>query len=115
MSRAKDNGKRGARADSKNLGAQDSSPVSKNPSVAQKKSENGLTVAVAGFLAELRLGGPDLVHAALALHLAEAFGESPPYARARIAAELRELIAVLSEADRLEPYGSRLLEGVLDG
>jgi hypothetical protein len=93
----------------------DRSTVSKNPSVAQKKSENELTVAVTGFLAELRLSGPDLVHAALALHLAEAFGESPPYARARIAAELSELIAVLSEADRLEPYGSRLLEGVLDG
>jgi hypothetical protein len=82
----------------------------------RSRGKNGaaLTVAVAGFLAELRLSGPELVHASLALHLAEAFA-SRRLCRARIAAELRELIAVLSEADRLEPYGSRLLEGVLDG
>jgi hypothetical protein len=52
------------------------------------------------------------VLAALALDLAKSLEEAPPYARARIAAELRELVAKLEEAEANEPNVPRLVRGI---
>jgi hypothetical protein len=43
-------------------------------------------------------GGPQEVLGALAVELAECVAEAPPYARARVAAELRACVLALKEA-----------------
>jgi hypothetical protein len=77
--------------------------------VTKKKSPSA---AVERFLAELRLSAAEGVLAALALDLAKSLEEPPPYARARIAAELRELVAKLEEAEANEPNVPRLVRGI---
>jgi hypothetical protein len=64
------------------------------------------------FLGHLRLSAAEQVRAALARDLATAFAEAPAYARAKLAAELRELIAELESSEAEEPGVPRLLRGV---
>jgi hypothetical protein len=54
---------------------------------------------VAGFLADLRLEGPQRVLGSLALELAEALEEAPGYSKARLARELRGLVSELHRAE----------------
>src|SRR6266511_6242740 len=111
MSRAKDHGKRGDGGRSKTRAAQDSLPVSKFPSVAEKKSQDGITFAVTDFLAGLRLSGSERVLGALAIALAEGMDSSPPYAKGKLARELREVLALLAQAE-LSPANLTLLAGI---
>jgi hypothetical protein len=62
-------------------------------------------------LADLRLSGSERVLGALALSLAESMEAAPPYARGKIARELREVVNQLAEAE-LNPANLSLLEGV---
>jgi hypothetical protein len=93
------------------LSAEDSSPVRKFPSVAGEKTDEALTVAVTDFLAELRLSRSERVLGALALALAEGMDASPPYAKGKLARELREVLTRLEQAE-LSPANLSLLEGV---
>ena len=111
MSRAKDNGKRGDGGRSKTPARKDSSPVSKFPSVAEKKSQDAITFAVTAFLADLRLSGSERVLGALAIALAEGMDASPAYAKGKLARELREVLALLAQAE-LSPANLGLLEGI---
>jgi hypothetical protein len=111
MSRAKDNGKRGGGSSPKNRSAGDSSPVSKFPSVAEKKTQDAITFAVTAFLADLRLDGSERVLGALAIALAEGMDASPAYAKGKLARELREVLALLAQAE-LSPANLGLLEGI---
>jgi hypothetical protein len=65
--------------------------------MARKKAV-GLSETVGRYVEGLRLGGAEEVRAVLARLLAESFEEAPAYARARIAAELRVLVAELEAA-----------------
>jgi hypothetical protein len=111
MSRAKDNGKRGDGGRSKTSAAQDSHASHFSPSVAQKKIPDGISFAVTDFLAGLRLSGSERVLGALAIALAEGMDSSPPYVKARLAKELREVLALLAEAE-LSPENLALLAGI---
>jgi hypothetical protein len=77
----------------------------------QEKSKGAISYAVTSFLADLRLSGSERVLGALALSLAESMEKAPPYARAKIARELREVVNQLGEAE-LNPANLSLLEGV---
>jgi hypothetical protein len=77
--------------------------------VTQKKTDGQLTAAVERFLADLRLSGSEEVLGALAL--AEGMDTSPPYAKGKLARELREILAELAKAE-LSPANLSLLEGV---
>jgi hypothetical protein len=66
-----------------------------------------------GFLADLRLSGSERVLGALAIALAEGMDASPPYAKGKLARELREILAELAKAE-LSPANLSLLEGVDD-
>jgi hypothetical protein len=111
VSRAKDNGKRGDGGRSKRATVDDPSPVRKFPSVAEKKSQDGITFAVTDFVADLRLSGSERVLGALAIALAEGMDASPAYAKGKLARELREVLALLAQAE-LSPANLSLLEGV---
>jgi hypothetical protein len=111
VSRAKDNGKRGGGVASKRATTQDSSPVRKFPSVAEKKSQDGISFAVTDFLAGLRLSGSERVLGSLAIALAEAMDSAPGYAKGKLARELREVLALLAQAE-LSPANLALLEGI---
>jgi hypothetical protein len=89
----------------------DSSPVRKSLPVAEKKSQDAITFAVTAFLADLRLSGSERVLGALAIALAEGMDSSPPYVKARLARELREVLALLAEAE-LSPENLALLAGI---
>jgi hypothetical protein len=82
-----------------------------SPSEAQGKSTGAISYAVTSFLADLRLSGSERVLGALALSLAESMEAAPPYARGKIARELREVVNQLAEAE-LNPANLSLLEGV---
>jgi hypothetical protein len=82
-----------------------------SPSVAEKKSQDGITFAVTAFLADLRLSGSERVLGALALALAEGMDSSPPYVKARLAKELREILTELAKAE-LSPANLALLAGI---
>jgi hypothetical protein len=56
-----------------------------------KKNTEPITFAVADFLAGLRLTGSERVLGALSLALAESMDAAPPYAKGRIAHELRQI------------------------
>jgi hypothetical protein len=106
--------KRGARGRSKNGAAQDSSPVRFPPSVTEKKSSpsvDGISFAVTDFLAGLRLSGSERVLGSLALALAEAMDSAPGYAKGKLARELREVLALLAQAE-LSSENLSLLEGI---
>jgi hypothetical protein len=60
---------------------------------------SSLRLTVERFVADRRLRGAEEVLAAVALDLAESFENAPPYARTRLAAELRELVAELDGAE----------------
>lgn len=60
-----------------------------------KKKTPSLTAAVEGFLAGLSMDGSGTVLGALTPELARTFEAAPEYARGRLAAELRTLLAVL--------------------
>jgi hypothetical protein len=111
VSRANGKGKTGGGVASKRATARDSSPVSKFPSVAEKKSQDAITFAVTAFLADLRLSGSERVLGALAIALAEGMDASPAYAKGKLARELREVLALLAQAE-LSPANLGLLEGV---
>lgn len=111
MSRAKDNGKRGDGGRSQRATSEDSSPVSIPPSVAQKKNQDAITFAVTAFLADLRLSGSERVLGSLAIALAEGMDSSPPYVKARLAKELREVLTELAKAE-LSPENLALLAGI---
>jgi hypothetical protein len=65
-------------------------------SVAGKgKREKGPAAAVEGFVAGLELEGAEDVLGRVAVDLAGALEEAPLYAKARLARELRELVAQL--------------------
>jgi hypothetical protein len=66
-----------------------------------------------GFLADLRLSGSERVLGALAIALAEGMDASPPYAKGKLARELRAILAELAKAE-LSPANLSLLEGVDD-
>jgi hypothetical protein len=66
---------------------------------AARPQPDGIAFAVAGFLADLRLEGPQRVLGSLALELAEALEEAPGYSKARLARELRELVSELHRAE----------------
>jgi hypothetical protein len=85
--------------------------VTKSLSESEKKGQGAITVAVADFLADLRLSGSERVLGALALALAEGVDDSPAYARGKLARELREVLAELAKAE-LSPANLSLLEGV---
>jgi hypothetical protein len=87
------------------------STVRKFPSVAEKKSQDGITFAVTDFVADLRLSGSERVLGALAIALAEGMDASPAYAKGKLARELREVLAVLAQAE-LSPANLGLLEGI---
>jgi hypothetical protein len=65
VSRANGESNPGGRGSSKKRSTGDSRPVAIPPSVAQEKSDEALTVAVTGFLADLRLTGSERVLGAL--------------------------------------------------
>jgi hypothetical protein len=111
MTQARDNGKMGDGGRSKRATTQDTSPVSKFPSVAEKKSQDAITYAVTDFLAGLRLSGSERVLGALAIALAEGMDASPAYAKGKLARELREVLALLAQAE-LSPANLSLLEGI---
>jgi hypothetical protein len=114
VSRAKENGKRGSTPASKKSAPEDSTPVSFPPSAAQKKSlsrQDGITFAVTDFLAGLRLSGSERVLGALAIALAEAMDSAPGYAKGKLARELREVLALLAQAE-LSPENLPLLAGI---
>ena len=75
---------------------------------SEKKGHGAITVAVADFLADLRLSGSERVLGALALSVADGMDASPPYAKGRLARELRDIIAELAEAE-LSPANLSLL------
>jgi hypothetical protein len=102
---------RGAGGASKKGGAHDPHAVAIPPSESQKKSDGALTVAVGDFLADLRLGGSEQVLGALALALAEGMDASPPYAKGKLARELREVLTELAKAE-LAPANLELLQGI---
>jgi hypothetical protein len=83
-----------------------------------KRKPVTLAAAVERWVAGLRVNGAVGVQAALALQLAESFEQAPPYARARLAAELRALLAEVEEAEELAEdlgeIGPRLLRQVAD-
>jgi len=79
--------------------------------MAGEKNGEPLTVAVTGFLADLRLSGSERVMGALALALAEGMDASPPYAKGKLARELREVLSVLAQAE-LSPANLSLLRGI---
>jgi hypothetical protein len=89
----------------------DSLAVRKFPSVTQKKNDGELSAVVERFLAGLRLSGSEEVLGSLALALAESMDAAPPYARGKLARELREILAELAKAE-LSPANLSLLEGV---
>ena len=68
----------------------------------EKKAEDGIAVAVAGFLADLRLEGAQAVLGALAMMLAEAAETAPPYTIPKYAAEFRALLLELRTEERRE-------------
>jgi hypothetical protein len=76
-----------------------------------KKTPEPISLAVTDFLAGLRLTGSERVLGALARALAEGVDASPPYAKGRLAHELREILIELSKAE-LSPANLSLLEGV---
>ena len=86
-------------------------PVRISPSESEKKGDGAITVAVADFLADLRLHGSERVLGALALALAEGMDDSPAYAKGKLARELREVLAELAKAE-LSPANLSLFEGV---
>jgi hypothetical protein len=68
----------------------------------------GVTEAVDEYLGELRLEGAQNVWAAVARLLAASLEEAPGYARARLAHELRDLLAELgAEVERENDLASR--------
>jgi hypothetical protein len=71
----------------------------------QKKS---LIPAVDAYLAAMRLNGSAPVLGALASVLAASLEESPAYARARLAAELRAVLAELGELEQDAAYEGEL-------
>jgi hypothetical protein len=84
------------------------------PSVAQEKRnppQDGITFAVTAFLADLRLSGSERVLGSLAIALAEGMDSSPPYVKARLAKELREILTELAKAE-LSPANLALLAGI---
>jgi len=85
--------------------------VAEFPSIAGEKNGEALTVAVTGFLADLRLSGSERVMGALALALAEGMDASPPYAKGKLARELREVLARLEQAE-LSSANLSLLRGI---
>lgn len=86
-------------------------PVAISLSAAQEKSPTGISFAVTDFLAGLRLTGSERVLGALAIALAEGMDASPPYVKARLAKELREVLALLAKAE-LSPENLALLAGI---
>ena len=70
-----------------------------------------MTVAVTDFLADLQLTGSERVLGALAISLAESMDIAPGYSKGKLARELREVLAVLAEAE-LSPANLALLEGI---
>jgi hypothetical protein len=59
-----------------------------------------LTTSVQRYVGGLKLnGGPQQVLGALAVELAESLAETPPYARARVATELRACVLALKEVE----------------
>jgi hypothetical protein len=73
----------------------------------QKKS---LIPAVDAYLAGMRLNGSAPVLGALARVLAASLEESPAYARARLAAELRAVLAELGELEQDAAYRGELAD-----
>jgi NTP pyrophosphatase (non-canonical NTP hydrolase) len=65
--------------------------------LAKKASDSGVAGAVDAYLAELTLDGRQKPLASLARLLAESLEAAPEYARARLAKELRELLAAVAE------------------
>jgi hypothetical protein len=63
--------------------------------MARKRAEDGVTGAVEAYLAELSLEGAQRPLASVARLLAESFEAAPPYARARLGRELRDLLTEL--------------------
>jgi hypothetical protein len=84
-----------------------------SPRGGEKSSprDEALTVAVTDFLADLRLSRSERVFGALALALAEGMDASPPYAKGKLARELREVLSVLAQAET-SPANLSLLQGV---
>jgi hypothetical protein len=83
--------------------------------VSEKKGHGAITVAVADFLADLRLTGSERVLGAVALALAEGMDDSPAYARGKLARELREILAELAKAElSREPRAARRHRAVSD-
>jgi hypothetical protein len=75
-----------------------------------RKKPVTLTAAVEAFLDGLVLTDAERVLAALAVELARSFEDTPPYARAKIAAELRVCLAELREqAEEQRPRLARAL------
>jgi hypothetical protein len=67
-----------------------------------KKKPPNLIAAVEAFLAGLSLDGSRTVLGALTVELARTFEAAPEYSRARLAAELRTLVAELEAQQALE-------------
>jgi hypothetical protein len=67
-----------------------------------RKNPVTLEAAVERWASGLRTNEVVAVQAALALQLAESFEQAPPYARARLATELRALVAEVEAAEQLE-------------
>jgi hypothetical protein len=63
----------------------------------QEKADSSVKAAVAGYMVELALDGAGKPLAALAVLLAESLEVAPPYARGKLARELRELLVNLDE------------------
>jgi hypothetical protein len=63
--------------------------------MARKGAEDGVTGAVEAYLADLPLNGAQRPLASVARLLAESLEAAPPYARARLARELHDLLTEL--------------------
>jgi hypothetical protein len=65
--------------------------------MGKRKADSSVKQAVAGYMSELTLVGAGKPLAALAVLLAESLEVAPPYARGKLARELRELLVNLDE------------------
>jgi hypothetical protein len=76
--------------------------------LTRKKADSSVAHAVEAYLADLSLNGAQKPLATVARLLAESLEAAPPYARARLARELRDMLTELeAQAERESEFAER--------